>query len=95
MAEIKHRHSELELSNCGYLSGQQVAAPMPRMDLCHNCGHTQVQHIEGKCLFDAGRFVPRDTDYSQFRVQFMSWLGGQQLEEALCNIVYELTRRDR
>lgn len=95
MAEIKNFHGiDIELTN-SYTNEQEKATPMPRMDTCHNCGKVQAMHTDNKCLFDASTFKPLDQGYAEFRSKFMSWAQGQKIEEALCNIVYELTRRDR
>lgn len=94
MTTIKNFHTEIELTN-PYNSGYEKADPMPRMDVCHNCGKVQSMHTDNKCLFDSSVFRPVDQGYAEFRTKFLSWAHGQKLEDALCNIVYELTRRDR
>ena len=95
MAEIKSTHTEIELTNTGYTYSAEKNDAMPRMDRCHNCGKVQALHTDNKCLFDASSFTPVDLSYADFRVKFLAWGSGQKIEEALCNIVYELTRRDR
>ena len=94
MAELKNVHAEIELTN-PYTNNGEKTTPMPRMDTCHNCGKVRAGHVDNKCLFEAASFKPRDESYESFRTQFMSWAHGQKIEEALCNIVYELTRGDR
>lgn len=94
MAELKNLHTEIELTN-PYTSNGEKNTPMPRMDTCHNCGKSRATHTDNKCLFEATAFSPRDLSYAEFQSQFMSWAQGQKLEDALCNIVYELTRGDR
>jgi len=94
MAELKHTHTEIELTN-PYTSQQEKSDPMPRMDTCHNCGKVQSMHTDNKCLFVSTMFKPVDQGYTEFRSKFMQWASGQKIEDALCNIVYELTRRDR
>ena len=94
MAAIKNLRMEIELMH-PHTSNAEKTQPMPRMDVCHNCGKTRAGHIENKCLFDSSTFAPRDESYESFRSQFMTWAQGQMLEDALCNIVYELTRGDR
>ena len=95
MAHLKQLEMiEIELSNFSYKSAIEPN-DMPRLDLCHNCGKTQGVHVEGKCMFDASTFKPRDPSYTDFRRQFMAWASGKQIEEALVEIVYELTRRDK
>jgi hypothetical protein len=94
MAEFKNVHADIELAN-PYTSQPEKSEAMPRMDRCHNCGHSAASHADNKCLFVSTTYKPVDLDYTSFRGQFMQWVQGQKIEDALCNIVYELTRRDR
>lgn len=91
MATIKNTSLELELES---FSTSNRKDPMPRLDVCHNCGKLHSAHVEGKCLFDSSTFTPVDQEFYTFRTNFLSWLHGQKLEDAFANIVYELTRRD-
>lgn len=97
MATLSNHNADIQLENLTHRGGNQYSPNnlMPRLDLCHNCGRVHAMHVEGKCLFESSIFNPRDQDYETFRRDFMSWLQGQKLEDAFCNIVYELTRRDR
>ena len=94
MADFKNVSADIELANT-FTNEPERAEAMPRMDTCHNCGKVRSGHAEGKCLFDASTFAPRDRSYQEFRTEFMRWACGQKIEDALCNIVYELTRGDR
>jgi len=94
MAELKNTTLDIELSHL-YSNASEKAQAMPRMDQCHNCGHSRPTHVDGKCLFVSTMFKPLDKDYTSFRTEFMQWVHGQKIEDALCNIVYELTRGDR
>jgi hypothetical protein len=94
MAELKNLHAEIELTNPFTSSGGKSDS-MPRLDTCHTCGSVQSMHQDNKCLFVSTMFKPVDQGYTEFRTKFMQWAHGQKIEDALCNIVYELTRRDR
>lgn len=97
MAVVKPSQMDIELENTQWNNTGTISSTsaMPRLDLCHNCGKTHAVHVDGKCLFEASKFIPVDQDREQFRQRFLSWAAGQKLEEALCRIVYELTRRDQ
>lgn len=96
MATLSHHQTDIELENTQYNSSGQIKSnsPMPRLDMCHNCGKSHASHVDGKCLFESSKFMPVDQDPDTFRRNFLTWISGQKLEEAFCRIVYELTRRD-
>lgn len=73
-------------------SAVQYTSLMPRGDDCHTCASPANTHPNGKCLFEASQLQPISRD--EFTKRFRAWVAGQKLEEALGNIVYELTRRD-
>lgn len=98
MALLSKHNADIELENLAHRTSygsDGSKSGMPRLDLCHNCGKIQALHVEGKCVFDASTFKPVDQDFATFKTEFMQWASGQKLEDALCHIVYELTRRDR
>lgn len=97
MATISHHQSDIELENTVHNTTGTLKSntPMPRLDMCHNCGKSHSMHANGKCLFESSTFKPVDQDPDSFRRDFLQWAAGQKIEECFCRIVYELTRRDQ
>lgn len=89
MAEISNlKTPDFELRMGGSYNPPTVAR-MPRADDCHNCGQPRAEHGHDKCLFDATNAQPLSRE--EFVKRFSGWIYGQKIEDALANIVYELT----
>lgn len=89
MAEIK-AHGEVTLTQT--YSTPPTKHQMPRADdTCSVCFKPKREHgVDLKCLFESTTFQPMTID--SFRSVFLAWAQGQQIEEALVNIVYALTK---
>lgn len=74
----------------GYSSVTPNPLRMPRADDCFMCSKPKDQHQHTKCLFNSTTYTPLSRNDYQNRL--IAWLAGQKIEEALTNIIYELTK---
>lgn len=93
MARIQGLKAEDFELQMGWSQSSASVARMPRADDCHNCGQPLADHGGGKCLFDASNAHPITKE--EFVKRFAGWVSGQKIEDALANIVYELTGGNR